>query len=80
MARVREFGLYDSFRLHHKDPGFYSWWDYRMLSFPKNRGLRIDQIFVSEPLVARCRQAWIDREARKGKLPSDHAPILATVD
>ena|SRR5579859_4178022 len=80
MARVRELGLYDSFRLHHQEPGFYSWWDYRLLSFPKNRGLRIDQIFVSEPLVARCRDAWIDREARKGKLPSDHAPILATTD
>jgi exodeoxyribonuclease-3 len=80
MARVREFGLYDTFRLHHKDGGFYSWWDYRLLSFPKNRGLRIDQIFVSEPLVARCKEAWIDREARKGKLPSDHAPILASID
>jgi exodeoxyribonuclease-3 len=80
MARVRELGLYDTFRLHHKDGGFYSWWDYRLLSFPKNRGLRIDQIFVSEPLVARCKEAWIDREARKGKLPSDHAPILASID
>src|SRR4051812_8005778 len=70
MARVRDFGLEDSFRLHHQDGGFYSWWDYRLLSFPKNRGLRIDQIFMTAPLAARCQEAWIDRDARKGKLPS----------
>jgi exodeoxyribonuclease-3 len=79
MMRVRGFGLHDTFRLHHGGPGFYTWWDYRMLSFAKNRGLRIDQIFVTEPLVARCSDAFIDREARKGKQPSDHAPVLATL-
>jgi exodeoxyribonuclease-3 len=79
LMRLRGLGLHDSFRLHHSQPGFYSWWDYRMLSFPKNRGLRIDQILVSEPLRARCSDAFIDREARKGKQPSDHAPILATI-
>jgi exodeoxyribonuclease-3 len=80
LERVRSWGLYDSFRLHHQDPGFYSWWDYRMLGFPKNRGLRIDHLFVTEPLVPRCKDAWIDREARKGKQPSDHAPVLAVID
>ncbi|MFI5288473.1 MAG: exodeoxyribonuclease III [Polyangia bacterium] len=80
LERVRAFGLTDTFRLHHEEAGVYSWWDYRMLSFPKNRGLRIDHVFVTEPLARRCASAWIDREARKGKLPSDHAPVLASFE
>jgi exodeoxyribonuclease-3 len=77
LERVRAFGLWDSFRLHHQEAGVYSWWDYRMLGFPKNHGLRIDQIYVTAPLAERCTAAWIDREERKGEGPSDHAPILA---
>ena len=76
LERVRSWGLVDTFRLHHQETA-YSWWDYRMLSFPKNRGLRIDHIFATAPLARRCSSAWIDREARKGKQPSDHAPVLA---
>jgi exodeoxyribonuclease-3 len=79
-AHVRDFGLVDSFRLHHEGPGFYSWWDYRMLAFPKGRGLRIDHIDVSEPLAGRCTGASIDREERKGKQPSDHAPVVVELD
>jgi exodeoxyribonuclease-3 len=79
-AHVRDFGLVDSFRLHHEEAGFYSWWDYRMLAFPKGRGLRIDHIDVSEPLVGRCTGASIDREERKGKQPSDHAPVVVELD
>lgn len=71
-------GFSDLFRCLQKDGGFYSWWDYRMLGFPKNRGLRIDHIFATEPLRERCESVVIDREARKGKLPSDHAPVIAT--
>ena len=48
-----------------------------MLAFPKGRGLRIDHVFATEPLARRCTAAWIDREARKGKQPSDHAPCFA---
>jgi len=77
---VRGFGLVDSFRLHHDEPGFFSWWDYRMLGFPKNRGLRIDHIDLSAPLAERCRAASIDRNERKGKQPSDHAPVIAELD
>ncbi len=55
LSRLRGFGLHDAFRLHHQEPGFYSWWDYRMLGFPKNRGLRIDQLWLTAPLVGRCR-------------------------
>ena len=68
-------GLTDTLRLHHKDSGLFSWWDYRMLSFPKNRGLRIDAILASKSLATKCIGAGIDREMRKGKEPSDHAPV-----
>jgi exodeoxyribonuclease-3 len=78
LERVRGWGLTDTLRLFHEQAGLYSWWDYRMLGFPKNRGLRIDHIFVTDGLAQRCTEAWIDREARKGKQPSDHAPVLAT--
>jgi exodeoxyribonuclease-3 len=78
LERVRAWGLVDLFRLHHQEPGYYSWWDYQMLAFPKGRGLRIDHVFASEPLARRCDACWIDREARKGQKPSDHAPVLAT--
>jgi exodeoxyribonuclease-3 len=70
-------GLVDTFRLHVQDAAKYSWWDYRMLSFPKGMGLRIDHILATRPLAERCTAAAIDREERKGKQPSDHAPVIA---
>jgi exodeoxyribonuclease-3 len=70
-------GLVDTYRKHVPDAGKYSWWDYRMLSFPKGRGLRIDHVLATAPLAARCTAAAIDREERKGKQPSDHAPVSA---
>jgi exodeoxyribonuclease-3 len=70
-------GFSDCFRKHHAEAGFYSWWDYRQLAFPKNRGLRIDHVLATAPLHARCSGASIDRNERKGKLPSDHAPVIA---
>jgi exodeoxyribonuclease-3 len=69
--------LIDTLRLHHHEPGLFTWWDYRMLAFPKNRGLRIDAVLVSTELAQRCTASGIDREMRKGKDPSDHAPIWA---
>jgi exodeoxyribonuclease-3 len=77
LARLSALGFADTFRKHHAEGGVYSWWDYRMLGFQKNRGLRIDYIFATETLAARCTDAWIDRDARKGKGTSDHAPVLA---
>ncbi|MCE2486619.1 MAG: hypothetical protein J4F42_13975, partial [Desulfurellaceae bacterium] len=56
----------------------YSWWDYRQLAFQKNQGLRIDHILVTQTLARRCTGVQIDRQARKGKGASDHAPVLAT--
>ncbi|MEP6936857.1 MAG: exodeoxyribonuclease III [Chthoniobacterales bacterium] len=70
-------GLIDTLRLHHRGPGPFSWWDYRMLSFPRNKGLRIDAILASAAMAKRCTDAGVDREMRKGKEPSDHAPVWA---
>ena len=70
-------GLRDSFRLFDQPAQTFSWWDYRQLAFPKNRGLRIDHILLSPPLVATCTACRIDRNARKGEKPSDHAPVIA---
>ncbi|AMO24541.1 exodeoxyribonuclease III [Ramlibacter solisilvae] len=73
--KLVELGLCDSFRLFEQPEKSFSWWDYRMLGYQKNRGLRIDHILVSEgikPLVKAC---TIDRVPRKWKQPSDHAPV-----
>ncbi|MCH7823831.1 MAG: exodeoxyribonuclease III [Acidobacteria bacterium] len=74
--RLLDLGLVDTFRTHHDEAGIYSWWDYRMLGFPKNNGLRIDHILATPPLAERSTDAWVDRDERKGKKPSDHAPVL----
>ncbi|MBA2622130.1 MAG: exodeoxyribonuclease III, partial [Chthoniobacterales bacterium] len=76
-ARLGEAGLTDTLRLQHPETGIFTWWDYRMLSFPKNRGLRIDAVLASKSMSERCAAAGVDREMRKGKEPSDHAPIWA---
>ncbi len=79
--RLRGFGLTDAYRLHHPEPGRYTWWDYRGGSFHRNIGMRIDHLLISRPLVARALWAEIDREARKGKpVPSDHAPLVIDLD
>ena len=70
-------GLKDSFRLFDQPAKSFSWWDYRMLGFQKNRGLRIDHILLSETLTVRCKAARISREVRKLERPSDHAPVIA---
>jgi len=74
-------GLVDAYRLHHSEPGRYTWWDYRAGNFHKNFGMRIDHLLATRPLAERVVWAEIDREARKGKpIPSDHAPLLIDVD
>jgi exodeoxyribonuclease III len=80
LRAVTAWGAEDLFRRQTADPGFYSWWDYRMLSFPKNRGLRIDHILATPSIAARTRSVVIDRNARKGKEPSDHAPVVCELD
>ncbi len=73
-------GLTDAFRLFEQAEKTFSWWDYRMLGFQKNRGLRIDHVLVSEPLVTQVRACSVDRAPRKWPQPSDHAPVTATID
>ena len=68
-------GLADAFRLFEQPDKSFSWWDYRMLGYQKNRGLRIDHILVSEPLRAQVAARGIDRVPRKWPKPSDHAPV-----
>jgi exodeoxyribonuclease III len=75
LARMREWGLVDAYRLHHPEPGKFSWWDYRAGNFHKGLGMRIDHLYVTRSVADRCTAAEIDRDARKGKLPSDHAPL-----
>jgi len=72
-------GLHDAFRLFEQPPKLYSWWDYRMLAFPKNRGLRIDHILVSDALKSRVTACTIDRQPRKNERPSDHAPVVVEI-
>ena len=80
-ARLCRWGLIDAYRLHHPEPGRYTWWDYRAGNFHKNYGMRIDHLLATRTLVQRTVFAEIDREARKGKpLPSDHAPLVIDVD
>jgi exodeoxyribonuclease-3 len=68
-------GLIDAFRLFDQPPKSWSWWDYRMLAFRKNQGLRIDHILVSEALKPRVAACVIDKLPRKNERPSDHAPV-----
>jgi exodeoxyribonuclease-3 len=79
LAEVAAFGLTDVFRDKNGDDKRYSWWDYRGISFFKDQGLRIDLIFLTQPLAARCTACTIDRNARKGQDASDHAPVVAVI-
>jgi exodeoxyribonuclease-3 len=74
-----ELGLKDSFRLFAQPDKTFSWWDYRMLAFRRNAGLRIDQILLSEALARRCTASSIDKAPRKLERPSDHAPVIAEI-
>ncbi len=81
LARLREWGLVDAFRLHRQEEGRFSWWDYRAGMFHRNEGMRIDLLYVTHVVAERVVWAEIDREARKGKpTPSDHAPVVVDLD
>ena len=77
--RLLALGLVDSFRLFEQPEKTFSWWDYRMLGFQRNLGLRIDHVLLSAPLAARCTAAGVEREMRKLERPSDHAPVTAVL-
>ena len=78
LAAVTAWGVRDAFRALHPELRAFSWWDYRGVSFFKDQGLRIDYHLVTAPLAARLTACTIDREARRGRDASDHAPVVAT--
>ncbi len=71
-------GAVDTLRLHRAEGGLFTWWDYRNGAFHRGWGLRIDHVLASPGLASRCNGIEIDRDARKGEKPSDHAPLVAT--
>jgi exodeoxyribonuclease-3 len=80
LQRILALGLEDTFRLFEQPEASFSWWDYRMNSFKRNRGLRIDLILASAPLARRCASSRIDAGPRALERPSDHAPAVADFD
>jgi len=72
-------GLHDSFRLFEAGEGHFSWWDYRMMGFRRNLGMRIDHILVSDALKEKCVSCIIDKAPRKLERPSDHTPVVLEV-
>lgn len=78
--RLINLGLKDAFRMFPQEAKSFSWWDYRQLGFRLNKGLRIDHILLSEELASRCNGCIIDRAPRKWEQPSDHAPVIATLE
>lgn len=75
-SQLLNLGLTDSFRLFDQPEKIYSWWDYRMMAFRRNRGLRIDHILLSKALADNCTTSQIDKTTRKLERPSDHAPVF----
>jgi exodeoxyribonuclease-3 len=80
LARLEEWGLSDAFRSLYPGGNLFTWWDYRAGDFHNHRGMRIDLVLVTEPVARGVRWGIIDRNARKGKGPSDHAPLVIDID
>lgn len=76
LAKLMGFGLVDAYRLHHREGGRFSWWDYRGAGLSRNEGLRIDLVLLSQDLAERCTRAHIDADERLKDKPSDHAPVF----
>ena len=81
VIRLEEWGLHDTFRrVYPNVDRLYSYWDYRAGDFHQHRGMRIDLVLVTEPVAQRLTWAIVDRNARKGNQPSDHAPVIVDLD
>lgn len=80
LARLRDLGLADVFPRPLKYDHPFTYWDYRAGNFPNNRGMRIDLVYGNEPFTKAVHDSYVDREARKGKGPSDHAPIVVDLE
>jgi len=73
-------GLHDVVREHWQHERVFTYWDYRAGMFHQDLGMRIDLVLASGPVADRVRAAWVDRQARKGSGPSDHAPVMVDLD
>ena len=80
LARLQSLGLHDVVRERWPTQRVFTYWDYRAGMFHKDLGMRIDLVLASDPVASRVRAAWVDRHARKGSLPSDHAPVIVDLD
>jgi exodeoxyribonuclease III len=80
LASLEATGLHDVVRDKWPDERVFSYWDYRAGMFHQDLGMRIDLVLGSDPVAGRVRAAWVDREARKGTGPSDHAPVIVDLD
>ncbi len=80
LAELQALGLHDVVRDRWPNERVFSYWDYRAGMFHQDLGMRIDLILASTPVASRVRAAWVDRQARKGRGPSDHAPVIADLD
>jgi exodeoxyribonuclease-3 len=80
LAKIMQPGLRDAFRHFHDEAGHYTWWDFRTRGFQRGEGLRIDHFLMSEPALGACSGVEIDKGARGGEKPSDHAPVIAHLE
>ncbi|MFB0554513.1 MAG: exodeoxyribonuclease III [Phycisphaerae bacterium] len=74
---VVQWGFVDVFRMHYREAGQYTFWDYRLNSFERNLGWRLDHIMATKPLAEKCTDCYIDKQPRAAERPSDHTPIIA---
>jgi exodeoxyribonuclease III len=80
LAGIEALGLHDVVRERWPDQRVFTYWDYRAGMFHQDLGMRIDLVLAGDPVAARVRAAWVDRHARKGTGPSDHAPVIVDLD
>ncbi len=80
LASICKLGFTDSFRRFHEEGGHYTWWDFRTRGFQRKQGLRIDHLLMTKKAIDRCTNVTIDLAARDGEKPSDHAPVIATLE
>jgi exodeoxyribonuclease-3 len=80
LADLEAVGLRDVVRDRWPESRVFTYWDYRAGMFHQDLGMRIDLVLASAPVAARVRAAWVDRKARKGTAPSDHAPVIVDLD
>jgi exodeoxyribonuclease III len=80
LAELRQLGLHDVVRERWPEERVFTYWDYRAGMFHQDLGMRIDLVLAGAPVAARVAAAWVDRQARKGTGPSDHAPVIVDLD